>query len=262
VRSLSLALLCVLAATPTFAEPLEDPSAPAPDDGRLSVLVLDLQRSNVEPGEVRIVTDLIATQIGRRDNIDVLTASDLADAMGLEAERQAMGCESNESCLAEIAGAMGADLVVFGSVGRLNQTFLVNLNLFSNAETKSVARETVEANDLDELPRAIAVATDRMIVAAIPDAESMIHEPAPAATPLMARPLAWVGIGGLAVGGVVALVGGGLAAWQYSEFQSARSQEKWVAARSGIVAGGVVAAVGAVVLVAGGGALGAAAVLE
>lgn len=51
-----------------------------------------------------------------------------------------MGC-GDSSCLAEIAGAMGAEFVVFGDVGKLGETFVINLNLFdNNAVRPSVGR--------------------------------------------------------------------------------------------------------------------------
>ena len=60
------------------------------------------------------------------------------------------GCdEGSTSCLAELAGAMGARLVLFGDLGKLGDTTVVSLNLFLSDQAQSAGRETVRVKSLD-----------------------------------------------------------------------------------------------------------------
>jgi hypothetical protein len=55
----------------------------------------------------------------RQHGHQVVTQRDMAVVLGMERQRQLMGCrEGSESCLAELAGALGVDGVVQGGVVR------------------------------------------------------------------------------------------------------------------------------------------------
>ena len=54
--------------------------------------------------------------------------------------------------MAEIAGALGASLVVFGDVGQLGELLVVNLNLFNVDLAQSQGRVTIEAPSLESFP--------------------------------------------------------------------------------------------------------------
>ncbi len=83
---------------------------------------------------------------------------DAERAIELEGERAELGC-AESSCLAEIAGALGADLVVFGDVSRLDALLVVNLNVFDSTQATSVARSSFTAGSIDEVPRKLEPAT-------------------------------------------------------------------------------------------------------
>jgi hypothetical protein len=72
--------------------------------------------------------------------------------VALQAEKQNAGCDDSGSCMAEIAGALGASLVVFGDVGKLGELLVVNLNLFNVDLAQSQGRVTIEAPSLESFP--------------------------------------------------------------------------------------------------------------
>ena len=65
-------------------------------------------------------------EVMRRDKrIEVTTASDIAQLLGVERQKQLMGCDSNtESCMAELASALGADGTLVGSITHTGDSYL------------------------------------------------------------------------------------------------------------------------------------------
>lgn len=131
---------------------------------RTPLLILDFKHDDAHERTARVINEVVATAASKTDRFSVTTGTDLAQAMDLESEKAAMGCGTEaSSCLAEIAGAMGAELVLFGDVGTLGDTTLVSLNLFDNNSASSVGRETVKAAKLDDLPILVEHATERLL---------------------------------------------------------------------------------------------------
>ncbi|MBL93453.1 MAG: hypothetical protein CMH56_16755 [Myxococcales bacterium] len=123
------------------------------------VLFLDLTAALVKPEEAKILTDMVSAELGQYDEYEAITSTDLRQMAALEAEKQSVGC-SDSSCLAELAGAMGARYVIFGSVGKLGEKFILTLNLFDSVEAKAVSRNVVKAKELgamsDKVPSALS----------------------------------------------------------------------------------------------------------
>jgi hypothetical protein len=110
----------------------------------------------------------------------VLSDADVAALLGVEKRKQLLtGC-SDTGCLAEIGGALGADRVIHGSVGRMGASLLVNITSLDARKARSAASvsERLRAGDeafLDALPAMV----DRLLA-----------EPAPRPTPAPSAPSA------------------------------------------------------------------------
>jgi hypothetical protein len=149
-RWLVLLLLC-LSASPALAE----------DEVR--ILVVDLQaKGAVLPGDADILTGIVTTRLGRYPKAAVLSGADIREMIALEAEKQAAGCD-DASCLSEVAGALGAELIVTGQVGRLGDRYVVTMNLISVNDARAVGRETVELGSLSAAPGAVRPAVDKLV---------------------------------------------------------------------------------------------------
>jgi len=171
----------LLAVLPASAEGAE-PAAAAQPAPKPSVIVLDLQPTNADAQTAQLITDLVAVSLGRTKHFQVLTSEDVRSVVALEAEKHALGCD-DASCLAEIAGAMGADYVLHGSVGALGALFVVNLNLFDSQQAKSIGRESAQVTDRAKLPAAIDEMTKILIVELVPEAPVAVSEPAAPSAP-------------------------------------------------------------------------------
>jgi hypothetical protein len=138
------------------------------------MLVMDFKATLVKEEIVTIITDLVGTELTTYAAFEIITGADMRQMAELEAEKQSMGCGEDSSCLAELAGAMGARFVAFGSVGKLGKNIIITLNLFDSEHAKSVGRENIRATSLDTLPDQIPVAIKRLISGVLPKEEALI----------------------------------------------------------------------------------------
>jgi hypothetical protein len=101
--------------------------AAKPGPGVRQVAILGVQvEGAADPVIGAQLTGRLAEVIGRRRDASVITQDDVRALFEQESRKQLAGC-SDESCLAEIAGALGADVVVNGRVSAIGKGFAVSL---------------------------------------------------------------------------------------------------------------------------------------
>jgi len=196
----------------------QQPSPSSAPATKMKLLVMDLAvDGGVDAGTAAMLTGVLAAELAAYHAVDVVAHTDVRRLMELEGEKQELGC-GDTSCLAEIAGAMGARLVMFGSVGRLGHRVVVQLQMLDVARAQGVGREVVEAADLDGVPAQMREKVRTMMALvyaahghALPSSEttwsaataSAIEPPAPWGAVAIAG-----GVVGLVLGGGAAFFGG------------------------------------------------------
>ena len=164
------------------------------------MLLLDLTTAGVPPEQVKVLDGSLAAALDDQ-GVDAVTRADLRTMASVAADLSTAGCNSDsDSCLAELAAALGADLVVSGQVGRLDTTYVLQLSLFDANAGRAMAREELRG-------QALTLLADR-----IPDAVARLIDRAPllkSATTTTASPLVWVGASAIAVGATAAVALGG-----------------------------------------------------
>lgn len=273
---ISSLLVLALALSPMPAEteiaPGDAPGTTAPDGRapRAQVLVLSLEPQRVDPQLAAVLDGLITQRVSDVPSLEVVTSKDLQQLADLESQRMQTGCDT-ASCLAEIAGALGARYVIYGSVGRLGELLVVQLNLFDSEAGKAIARADARADGEAELAEGVPAAVEK-IIAPLTGEGLMSAEPVDDAsidTAAVAKPpasedggvLGWTVLGA----GAVVLSAGGVAALLAAVL--AGGSELALSDTSGAVGGdnkstlllagriGLVAVGGALVLAGAGGAL-------
>ncbi|MBI5496405.1 MAG: hypothetical protein HY904_15385 [Deltaproteobacteria bacterium] len=127
-------LLAGGAAAQSAPEAAAKPAALAP-----TVAVFQLNAERVETSVAKLVTDTLVGEVRRAGNFSrVLASSDMDALLGLERQKQMMSC-SLDNCMAELAGALGTDYLLAGSIGELGGTYLVNLKLLDVRRAMAVA---------------------------------------------------------------------------------------------------------------------------
>ncbi len=113
---ITLVLLALCAAAPDGAAPPQQ------------LLVMDLDAVGVPADDVVAASRVIAAAAEVR-GIKVMSAAELRALAELEVDRQNAGCGTDTSCVADLDGAMGAELVLFGSLSRLGSQSTAALGL-------------------------------------------------------------------------------------------------------------------------------------
>jgi hypothetical protein len=143
----------------------QQPPAAAPTAAAQErVLVMDFKVAGAPPEMGSAVANIVAVELGKSARFDVVTAKDLRALLDREATKQGMGCDvAAGNCLADLAGALGAKLVVYGDVSKLDSTYLVNVNLFDASRAVGLGRENIEVTSADELPTRVSAAARRLV---------------------------------------------------------------------------------------------------
>jgi hypothetical protein len=146
VTSALLVFISVAAATPRIA-------------------VMDVApRGGVSADIATTISDALVLEVRKRSpGVSVVGAEEIRSMMGLAAEKQKLGCQE-VSCLAEIGGALGAERMVTGTLGRLGETYLLGVQLIDVAHARVVrsGSATVSAKQDDLLFGAVASAVGQI----------------------------------------------------------------------------------------------------
>jgi len=176
--------------------------------GRARVLVMDLKASEVPPTTVETVTNIIVSGLSTYETLDVISGEDVKKLVELEATRTTMGCNEDASCLAEIAGALGAQLVVFGAVGKLGDATVITLNLFDSQKAQALGRVSTQSKHIDRLPKRVAAKLHEL-VAPYHESNNLVMPPPPPPEETGPGALPWITAGAgaiVAAGGAAAAV--------------------------------------------------------
>jgi hypothetical protein len=127
--------------------------------GPMKVVAPTFSAAGVADDKVRYFTSHFAS--GLRDRgISVITADEIGTLLGVERQRQLLGCADGASeCLAELSNALGADATARGTVAFIGGEYAVNVTVLSNAG-KVLAQYDTRGRDergvLDALEEAAA----------------------------------------------------------------------------------------------------------
>ena len=107
----------------------------------LAALNLNAQRG-VEPDLAAMISDAALSVLrGSGRFKSVIGSSDVAAMISAEQQKQALGCD-DDSCLAQLGGALGVPYLLTGSLGILGGRFMLNLKLLAVDEAKVAGRVT------------------------------------------------------------------------------------------------------------------------
>jgi hypothetical protein len=129
--------------------------------GKRKIAVMPL---SITTGMTRETADLFTEALVgelRKQGYVVISQADIATILGAEKQRQLMGC-AEDTCLADLGGALGVDRIVHGTLGRVGSSLVVSMSSTDPAKvrtTASVSERLKSSSDevfLDALPRMAA----------------------------------------------------------------------------------------------------------
>ncbi len=155
-----------------------------------SVAVLPLSaKSQSDAREVSVLDDLLLSALQRTAvGLRVVGQSDIDRMLGFERVKDTMGC-SDVACAVEIAGALGVDSLVYGSVGRIGSKRVLSLTWIDQRDGRVLGRDSQVVDTDEKLIDSIGVAADKLF--GTPSAPSkLVPVAAPAIVPPAPRPAA------------------------------------------------------------------------
>ncbi|MFL5319399.1 MAG: hypothetical protein ACJ790_07060 [Myxococcaceae bacterium] len=153
--------------------------------------------------------DYFAQQVALNPWMSVTTRAQVEAVIGMERQKQLLGCgDQSAECTAELAGALGVDLLIVGSLGKVGSGFLVNLTVVSAKDAQAVFVMSNRVKDEDALLDYLGAQAKALSEKYKPAAAKA----APVETPVVAetgvvgpaRPKAWIvptTLGALALAG-------------------------------------------------------------
>lgn len=199
-------------------------AALATEPGALQkVAVLDVQAPESHQDLVPVLTEVLSTELGTSGRFtSVVAGRDIKAMLSFEERMQILGC-TDDSCIAEIGGALGADRIVVSSVTKVGADWVLTVKLIDIVEARTEARvyETVEGSEarlVTAMPSAVSALLGRKKPAGPTPATKVAST---AERPLRVGPIALLAVGAAGLG-----VGLGLGVSAKGHYDAARSAQE------------------------------------
>ena len=117
--------------------------------------------------------------------IDVATSREISSLLGLEREKELLGCQDNTgSCIAELANALGADGVLLADFARLEDVIRIDLKVISAIDGHTLANYSDQVKSENAAADSISVGAKKMAQ----QLRGALGRPAPLAVEAVAPP--------------------------------------------------------------------------
>ncbi|NOZ85475.1 MAG: hypothetical protein GXP49_04265 [Deltaproteobacteria bacterium] len=101
-------------------------------------------RRGVDPVLSRVIEEYLTFELAKIKGFQVIGRDDILRMLDHVQQKQMLGC-NDESCLAEIGGALGVDKIVGGSMDKVGESILLTLKLID------IRHGTVERREMERL---------------------------------------------------------------------------------------------------------------
>ena len=155
-RPLSSSLLLAFA-------PLLAAAAPVASSAPLTIAIMDLRATSLAEGLGETLTGIVSEELDALRAFRTVSRQDIAQLLQYEKLKDLAGC-TEVSCLTELGGALGADLVLAGAVTLLGDVYLIQLQLIDIARGRVEKRLSREyQGDTLGLTRDLRAATGLLV---------------------------------------------------------------------------------------------------
>ncbi len=143
--------------------------AASPEAAAPQIAVLRLEASGVAPELAESATALVPTEVRRlRPRSRVFSSEDVRALLTHQKDRLMLGCGADAACMAELGGALGADEIVAGRLGRLGDTFVLELRRVEVAQARSLGSATRTVRRADAIASAVVALVGELFGAPAP----------------------------------------------------------------------------------------------
>ncbi|MBK7861470.1 MAG: hypothetical protein IPJ65_23215 [Archangiaceae bacterium] len=138
-----------------------DGGLPAPEETTVLVRRLDANEgaSDLVPGLSSLMTERVKSA---NVKFKVYSQADLERVISIERQQQLIGC-ADESCLTELAGALGARFIVSGRLDRFGDRYVLVAGLYDSNSPSTSVQSRREVTDPGRLPAALDEVADDVL---------------------------------------------------------------------------------------------------
>ncbi len=138
------------------------------DEEKPGIVALDLVAvTGVKKGVARLLNEAMLSRLKASKRFsNVLGSSDFKAMLTLEQQKAALGCD-DDSCLAELGGALGVPFLFGADVGVVGGRFLLNLKILRVDEATVADRRTTIYASEGELLEGLDEAVDAVVLGAL-----------------------------------------------------------------------------------------------
>lgn len=133
------------------------------------IAVMELRKDVAIPdGTLRTLNELLLNEFHQQGKLEVVGASDIKSMLAHEETRRMFATCDDNSCLAEIGGALGVQLLAAASLGAVGEQYVFNIKILdvSRAKVLSRASELMDRDD-SELIAGIRRAVGKVLAAVV-----------------------------------------------------------------------------------------------
>jgi len=213
-----------------FSQVKLDQKAIDSKDEKINVMFFELKPlGKYDKNKTKMLENIILAELYKYKKFNVISKSDVEKILNAEEFKQMIECSDN-SCLMEISGALGAEILVSGDIGQLADVSQLSLKMLNNQDGKVYSRVS---RSIEEKGRALISETKAAVMELISGYDpsynlvlklkskkldqNNIGSSTPAKTELEAEKESsflttwwfWAGLGVLAAGGAALALSGG-----------------------------------------------------
>lgn len=141
----------------------------------LKVLLLPMVADAVDPAIARAVDGLIASRLSEREALRIVSAADLESLVEAELLKDSVGCD-DLSCSSELAGAIAADRILAGQLGRLGGQYVLSLRWLDAVYGEPLSHVSETAPNEEALTTAVPRALAQLFNEALPQDDTARRE--------------------------------------------------------------------------------------
>ena len=122
----------------------------------------------ISDANFRAVSDSLAGELRNQSGGQLITSDEIKSLLSVEEQKQMVGCTS-ESCFAEIGGALGAERIISGSIGKVGKSWMLVIKAINSkkvGEVKQVTRR-IKDGSIDDVLDVLAPAVRELLGGAL-----------------------------------------------------------------------------------------------
>lgn len=140
------------------------------------VAILEFTRTgDVDPGLATAFNEAVATELSAQGVYDPVTSREIASLIGMERQKELLGCSTDgASCIAELGNALGAKLILSGSLAKLGEAYQLNLQSIDSGSAQVQGRSSFLSKDIEEIRAGLPFLVARAVDAPQPEIRSRV----------------------------------------------------------------------------------------